>query len=73
MHKIKLIFNKKTEDEKVFEFLITEINESHNKDEIIYDISCEGLAFHELGKIGYKISLMPDDFLNEWEAWFKNG
>ena len=55
MHKIKLIFNKATEDESVFEFLVTNVVETHEKDEIIYEVSCEGLAFHELGKIGYKI------------------
>ena len=73
MHKLKLIFNKKTPEEGVFEFLITSIDESHDKDEVIYDINCEGLAFHELGKIGYKVSLNGDDFLADWENWFKYG
>ena len=73
MHKIKLIFNKKTADESVFEFLITKIDEAHDKNEVIYDITCEGLAFHELGKIGYKISLNADDFIDDWTTWFNDG
>jgi len=73
MRKIKVIFNKATEDEAVFEFLITKINESHSNDTLICNISCEGLAFHELGKIGYKISLSSDDFLDEDYKWFKDG
>ena len=70
MHKIKLIFNKATEDESVFEFLVTNVVETHEKDEIIYEVSCEGLAFHELGKIGYKIYLSDEDFAYENEEWF---
>ena len=73
MHKLKVIFNKKTTDEAVYEFLITGIDESHSNNEIIYDIHCEGLAFHELGKLGYKISLSADDYLNESRDWFKKG
>lgn len=70
MHKIKVIFNKKEADEAVFEFLITSVTENHEKDEVMYDIHCEGLAFHELGKIGYKTALSSDDFLAEYKAWF---
>ena len=73
LHKIKLIFNKMTEDEAIYEFLITSIDETHENEEITYDIHCEGLAFHELGKIGYKVSLSSDDFLEDWNNWFKNG
>jgi len=35
------------------------------------DVSAEGLAFHELGKIGYKIALSKDDFLNDLSEWFE--
>ena len=73
MHKLKVIFNKKTPDEAVYEFLVIGIDESHSNNEIIYDIHCEGLAFHELGKLGYKVSLSADDYLNEWSNWFKEG
>jgi len=29
------------------------------------EVTCEGLAFHELGKIGYKIALEADDLIEE--------
>lgn len=73
MHKVKLIFNKATEDEKVFEMLITNVTQSHERDEVKYDITCEGLAFHELGKLGYKISLSSTTFEEEYGQWFKDG
>jgi len=57
LSKIKIIFCKHEEDEKVFEFLITKLEERHTDDNLYCKITCEGLAFHELGKIGYKISL----------------
>ena len=69
MRKIKVIFNKKTEDEKVFEFLIIKVTEKHEGAELICEVECEGLAFHELGKIGYKISLNQDDYIEEWSEW----
>lgn len=70
MRKIKVIFNKKTNDEKVFEFLITTVTETHdNKGTLMCEVECEGLAFHELGKTGYKIELATDNFLAEWEDW----
>ena len=69
MRKIKVIFNKKTEIERVFEFLITKVTERHERNELYCDVECEGLAFHELGKIGYKIELNQDDFIEEWNAW----
>jgi len=57
MRKLKVIFNKGTEDEGVFEFLITKVTESHEADQLICEIESEGLAFNELGKIGYKHTL----------------
>ena len=65
MHKVKLILNKATEDEIVYEMLIVNVAQSHEKDQVKYDIKCEGLAFHELGKIGYKISLSSEEFEEE--------
>lgn len=70
MHKIKLIFNKAAEDESIFELLVTNVSDNHEADALTCDITCEGLAFHELGKIGYKISLSDEDFLDENEEWF---
>ena len=73
MHKVKLIFNKATEDEKVYEMLITNVNQVHTQDQITFEITCEGLAFHELGKLGYKISLSSIIFENEYTKWFEAG
>ena len=70
LHKVKLILNKATEDEKVYELLIVNVVQKHDNDHIIYDISCEGLAFHELGKLGYKISLSSEEFQQEYSDWF---
>ena len=65
LRKLKVIFNKKTEDEMVFEFLITKVTESHEGFEKKCSIEGEGLAFNELGKQGYKISLSADDLYAE--------
>lgn len=70
MRKIKVILNKGTEDEEVFEYIITKVTERHEKDELYCDVECEGLAFSELGKQGYKISLVSDDFYDEDLKWF---
>ena len=73
MRKIKVIFNKKTEYEEVFEFVITDIVMTHSKDTPMCDISCDGgLAFHELGKQGYKISLSSAEFENEDAEYFED-
>jgi hypothetical protein len=45
----------------------------HEQDNIKYTIECEGLAFHELGKLGYKISLSGEDFDDEYIKWFEQG
>ena len=72
MRKIKVILNKNTEYEDIFEFLIIKVTEKHDKGELYCEVECEGLAFHELGKTGYKISLSPDDFEEEYEEWFES-
>ena len=72
MRKIKIIFNKKTEVERIFEFLIINIEQTHENDEIYCNIKCEGLAFNELGKQGYKISLSSETFNNNDYDWFVN-
>ena len=74
MRKIKLIFNKDNIDKKVYEFLIVKVTEQHKDDNSLYcSVECQGLAFHELGKIGYKISLTPDDFYNDDYDWATTG
>ena len=73
MRKIKVIFNKNIPDkEKIFEFIITNVKETHNNFEKNCEVSCEGLAFHELGKQGYNISLLHDDYLQELYNWYKD-
>ena len=61
LRKLKVIFNKRTKDEKIFEFIITKVVERHEGYEKICEVEGEGLAFNELGKQGYKISLSEED------------
>lgn len=73
MRKIKVIINKSSENEEIHEFIIVKVTESHEKGELYCEINCEGLAFHELGKIGYKISLTSEDFYAADLNYFKTG
>ena len=74
LRKIKVIINKGDKKlEKVFEFLIKEIIENHVNDVLTCDIHCTELAFEELGKIGYKISLTAGDLEADDAEWFKTG
>jgi len=73
MRKIKVIFNKATVNEGVFEFLITGLTESHENDELICEIESEGLAFHELGKIGYTHALSQEVFEVDYNNWVESG
>ena len=70
LRKIKVIFNKDTQYERVFEFIITKVTDEHNNDELYCNVVCEGLAFNELGKVGYKISLSTEAYYNEYDKWF---
>lgn len=71
MRKIKVILNKTLADEHVFEFLITKVTERHEADQLFCDVECEGLAFHELGKIGYKVVLSLDEYDIDNREWFE--
>lgn len=73
MRKIKVIFNKMTDDEQVFDFLITKVTEEHTDNTLMCKVECEGLAFHELGKVGYKYNLDIEDFQQEYEKWIDSG
>ena len=73
MRKIKVIINKGKSKKKVIEFLITKVSESHEQDQMMCNIECEGLAFHELGKIGYKISLNQATFRVDEDDWYGLG
>ena len=77
LRKIKVIFNKGefpiTEASKhVFEFVIMDVEDSHENDILTCDVSAEGLAFQELGKIGYKINLSQDNFELVYKDWEEN-
>ena len=69
MRKIKVIFNKWQNDAAVFEFIILKVQESHEQDNLVCHVECEGLAFHELGKVGYKRSLTTDEFNDDYYKW----
>lgn len=71
LRKIKLIINKQTAYEEIYEFIIVKVTERHAGKELYCDVECEGLAFHELGKRGYKISLTTDDFTNDDYEWYQ--
>ena len=73
MKKIKVILNKNTINEAVYEFLITKVTERHENDELYCDVECEGLAFHELGKLGYKISLSSEMYEEEYNESIEAG
>jgi len=45
LRKLKVIFNKDTEVEHVFEFIITNVTETHERDILTCEIESEGLAF----------------------------
>ena len=73
LRKIKVIFNKQTAYERVFEFLITEVKEEHTRDQTYCSVKAENQIFHELGKIGYKVNLSQANFELVYEDWIKGG
>ena len=73
MQKLKVIFNKNTEEEKVFEFLVTSVTYDHQDDNVDINVKAEGLAFHELGKLGYKIALSEANYTLALDEWELNG
>lgn len=73
MHKLKVIFNKGTEDEQVLEFLVVSVAHDHTGDKVDINVKAEGLAFHELGKIGYKIALSETNYTLALDEWELNG
>lgn len=72
LRKLKLIFNKGEEGEEVFEFVINKVVETHANGELYCEVTAEGLAFQELGKVGYKISLKSEDFIDEYNEWYNS-
>lgn len=70
MRKFKIIFDKYNENgPTVYEMLITKVTETHEGMEKWCEVSCEGLDFHELGKIGFKTELNDETFNEEWNEW----
>ncbi len=78
LRKVRVCFNKgDKEKEKIFDFVIKKVTEKHEKGTLFCEIEAEGIAFNELGKIGYKLVLNQEEFevdyeeywnkLNEWQ------
>lgn len=67
------LYRRYLSSQNIFEFLITKINETHEGDVLTCEISCEGLAFHELGKRGYIYDLSVDDFELVYKEWQEGG
>ena len=72
LRKLKLIFNKGEEGEEIFEFVISKVTETHTNGQLYCEVTAEGLAFQELGKVGYKISLKSQDFIDEYNEWYNS-
>ncbi len=72
LRKLKVIFNKGNKGEEVFEFVINKVTETHSDGQLKCEVSAEGLAFQELGKVGYKISLLSQDFIDEYNDWYNS-
>ena len=60
LRKLKLIFNKGEEGEEIIEFIINNVIETHTDGQLRCEVTAEGLAFQELGKVGYKIGIHND-------------
>jgi len=73
LRKLKLIFNKGNKaQEKVFEFVITKITETHANGQLVCEVESEGLAFQELGKNGYKLTFNQDTFQLDYDKWWES-
>lgn len=71
LRKIKVIFYKGSARQRIFEFVITKVTETHDGFEKTCEVECEGLAFNELGKTGYNISLSQELLEYEQEYGIK--
>lgn len=73
LRKLKLIFAKgDATREKIFEFVITKITETHSGGQLVCDVESEGLAFQELGKNGYKLSFSQESFQLDYDKWWED-
>ena len=72
LRKIKIIFNKGNKElEKIYEFVIEKVTETHQDGMLMCEVMGTGLAFQELGKSGYKIYFGLDEFEEEYANWFE--
>ena len=72
LRKLKVIFHKGEKDkEEIFEFVVDKISETHTGGKLQQEVIATGLAFQELGKRGYKISLNQFTFEEVYDKWFK--
>lgn len=71
LRKVKVIFYRGMPDQRIFEFVITKVTEKHDGFEKTCEVECEGLAFNELGKTGYNISLSQELYDQELEDGVK--
>lgn len=69
MRKIRVFFNKGDEDERVYDFIITKVEESHENGVLTCKVEAEGTPFQELGNLGYKINLSQDEFELDYQKW----
>ncbi len=72
LRKVRVCFNKNTEKQKIYDFVITKVTEKHDKGTLFCEVEAEGIAFQELGKIGYKITLNQDEFDVDYEKWWND-
>jgi hypothetical protein len=55
--------DEENDEDKVYPFIIDKIVDKRDSHYAIYrDITCSGLAFSELGKVGYKLELTSETF-----------
>lgn len=55
--RVKLIFDRNLPTQRIQEFVITRIQQARNNQELYCNITCTGLAYKWLGKIGFDITL----------------
>ena len=73
MRKIKVISNKGLYNKKIYDLIINKITEEHQGEQLLCQVECEGQAFHELGKIGYKYTLNKEVFDVDYKEWQETG
>lgn len=65
--RVKLIFDKGTVNQRIREFVIVNLTQERDGDNLYCNVECSGLAFYELGKIGYNLTFNEDTIIAEEE------